>query len=90
MYGNGSMVTNGQIVGVPMLGQFFPALASAPFYSGNGQPPPTIPISYMGSGRSGMSASPLVPSSPTQGPVWIAIAAIVVGILGLRYVHWRN
>jgi hypothetical protein len=89
MSGNGSMVTNGQIVGVPMLGQFFPSMASAPFYSGNGQGPPTIPVNYIGN-RSGISSAPLSAMSPTQGPVWITIAAIVIGILGLRYIHWRS
>ncbi len=87
MPGNGSLVVNGQIVGVPMGNQFFPSLAMAPFYRGNGQPPPTIPINYGAStGTNGM----LNASSPTQGPVFIAVAALIVGILGLRYIHWRK
>lgn len=92
--GNGSLVVNGQIVPVPMSGQFMPPLASAPFYKGSGQPPPTVPLNYMqGSGMaSDASAAKAAanPWSPTQSPVIIALVALIIGILGLRYVHWRG
>lgn len=91
--GNGSMVANGQIVGVPMGLQFFPNLAAAPFYKGSGQPAPTVPINYItgtpGS-TGGMSAAAAAnPFSFTQSPLIIAILFLIVGILGLRYIHWR-
>lgn len=89
--GNGSMVVNGQIVPVPMTGQFFPSFASAPFYKGNGQGPPTVPINTSASG-SDMQAAQVASNNPfsfTLSPLIIAALALVIGILGLRYVHWR-
>lgn len=92
--GNGSMVVNGQIVPVPMSGQFFPPLASAPFYKGAGQPPPTVPLNYMqGQGASNDAAASAAADNPfsfVRSPLIIALGALVVGILGLRYVHWRG
>ena len=89
--GNGSMVVNGQIVPVPMGGQFFPTMASAPFYKGNGQGPPTVPLNFMGQG-SGNQLSQVAGSNPFNfqlSPLLMACIALVVGIFGLRYVHWR-
>lgn len=92
--GNGTLVANGQILPVPMSGQFYPSLASAPMYKGSGQPPPTVPLNYMqGSGGAGDAAAAKAasnPWSPTQSPLPIAVFALVVGILGLRYIHWRR
>ena len=96
--GNGSLVVNGQIVPVPMMGQFLPTMASAPFYKGNGQGPPTVPVSFngnaMGSGAGGMDAvanrAASNPWSFTQSPVIIALIFLIVGLLGLRYIHWRR
>lgn len=90
--GNGSLVVNGQIVPVPMAGQFFPSLASAPFYKGQGQPPPTVPINYLPMGGSSdvqAQAAGNNPFSFIQSPLIIAVGALVIGILGLRYIHWR-
>lgn len=91
--GNGSLVVNGQIVGVPMSGQFFPPLASAPFYKGSGQPPPTVPLNYMPNAGSMNDASAQAagdnPFSFVQSPLIIAVAALIIGLLGLRYIHWR-
>ena len=96
--GNGSLVVNGQIVPVPMGSQFFPSMASAPFFKGSGQPPPTVPVSFngnqMGSSGGGIDAvanrAASNPWSFTQSPVIIALAALVIGLLGLRYIHWRR
>lgn len=92
--GSGSLTVNGQIVPVPMSGQFFPPLASAPFYKGSGQPPPTVPLNFMqGSGAmsdAGAASAIQNPWSFTKSPVVIALVALVVGILGLRYIHWRR
>ena len=90
--GNGSMVTNGQIVPTPMASAFFPNLASAPFYQGNGQPPPTVPLSYMNAGSGGNQLSSVAAANPfsfTMSPLLMAVIALVVGMLGLRYIHWR-
>jgi hypothetical protein len=96
-WGNGSLVTNGQIVPVPMTGQYFPSMASAPFYTGNGQPPPTVPINFMsGAGSMGSSQAGNAPSAAsdpfsfTQSPLIMSIIFLVVGIAGLRYIHWRG
>src|SRR5216684_4953958 len=86
--GNGSMVVNGQIITVPMTSAFYPPLASAPFYKGSGQPPPTIPLNYMqGMGASNDAAAASAASNPfsfVQSPLIIAGAALVIGLLGLR------
>lgn len=91
--GNGTYVTNGQILPGPMTGAFYPSLAAAPFYKGSGQPPPTIPLSYMGAGSSQDSLASLAGSNPwsfTQSPLIIAVAALIIGLVGLRYIHWRH
>jgi hypothetical protein len=90
---NGSMTVNGQIIPSPMGPQFFPELASAPFYRGNGQPPPTVPLNFVSSATMSDQAANMAASDPfnfTQSPVIIAVAALVLGILGLRYIHWRG
>jgi hypothetical protein len=92
--GNGSMVSNGQIIGVPMMNQFFPDLASAPFYKGSGQPPPTVPLNYMqGSGAQNDALAATAAANPfsfTQSPLIIALVALVGGVLWLRFIHWRH
>ena len=90
---NGSLVVNGQIVPVPMMGAFYPGIASVPFMRGSGQPPPTIPLNYMSAGYTMSDANAAAaasnPWSPSQSPLLWAIGALVVGLLGLRYIHWR-
>ena len=92
--GNGTFVTNGQILSSPMSGAFFPSTASVPFYKGSGQPPPTVPVNYMGTSSNG--SDPLAamaaanPWSFTQSPLIIAVAALIIGLVGLRYIHWRH
>lgn len=88
--GNGSMGVNSQLVNVPMIGQFFPSLALAPYYKGNGQPPPTIPLNYTSATGGDMSANVAAanPWSITQSPLPIIIIALVGGLIWLRVVHW--
>lgn len=91
--GSGSMSVNGQLVSVPMSNSFFPSTAAAPYYKGSGQPPATIPLSYNSGSSSTTSQAAMAASNPfsfTQSPLIIAIAALIIGILGLRYVHWRH
>lgn len=92
MTGNGSLVSNGQIIPVPMLGQFFPSTAQAPFYYGNGMPPPTIPINYTTSQGGDMSTAAAAsnPWSPTLSPLPVTIGALIVGLVMLRFIHWRK
>lgn len=90
MAGNGTMAVNSQLVSVPMLGQFFPNTALAPYYKGNGQPPPTIPLNYSATNGGDMSANIAAanPWSVTQSPLPILIIALVIGLVWLRVVHW--
>lgn len=91
--GNGTYVTNGQILQGPMQGAFFPSTAQVPFYKGSGQPPPTVPINYMSGSTSGDNLANLAGSNPwsfTQSPLIIAVAALIIGLVGLRYIHWRH
>lgn len=88
--GNGSLVTNGGLFPVPMSNAFYPTMATAPFYKGSGQPPPTVPINYMNQSTPQTSAAAGNPFSPTQSPLLIAVIALAIGLLGLRYVHWRG
>lgn len=100
MAGNGSLTTNGQLVPVPMSGAFFPSSASAPFYKGNGQPPPTIPVNFastgnvaMGGGSMDATTAATAGSNPfnfAQSPLIMSVAALAIGLIGLRYVHWRG
>lgn len=88
--GNGSMQVNSQILPAPMMAAFFPNLAQAPIYKGNGQGPPTIPINYM-SASSGDATANIAAANPwsfTQSPLPILIVALIVGLLWLRMVHW--
>lgn len=91
---NGTLTVNGQIIGVPMSGQFFPSMASAPFYKGSGQPPPTVPLNYLQNpvqmNAAGADAAAGDPWNPTVSPLVWSIGAVVVGILWLRFIHWRH
>lgn len=95
MYGQsnaGTLQVNSQLIPVPMSSAFFPNSASSPFYKGSGQPPPTVPLNYMSSaGTNNTTAVAMAnPWSPTQSPLPFAIIALVVGMLLLRYVHWKG
>lgn len=90
---NGSMTVNGQIIPAPMSPSYFPELASAPFYRGNGQPPPTVPLNFVSSANmfdQSANAAAADPWNITQSPVIIALAALIIGLLGLRFIHWRG
>lgn len=86
---NGTAGVNSQLLPFPMHGSFFPNLAQAPMFAGNGQPPPTIPINYMGMRAASHGSSVSDPWSPTQSPLPITIGALLLGFLLLRFVHWR-
>lgn len=89
---NGSLITNGQLVPAPMMGAFYPASGFAPFYKGNGQPPPTVPISFMGQSSGSSALASTAVSNPLNfslSPTMMALIALIIGLLGLRYIHWR-
>lgn len=91
--GNGTLSVNGQIVPMPMSNAYYPNTASAPFYTGSGQGPATIPLSYTSSSSPTSAIASAAASNPfsfTQSPLVISVAALVIGILGLRYIHWRH
>lgn len=94
--GNGSYAVNSQLLAAPMAAAFYPGMAGVPFYKGNGQGPPTIPINYMnsqsatgGADLSGTAAASN-PFDPMVSPLPWAIGALIIGLLGLRYIHWRH
>lgn len=87
----GSRVVNGQLI--PVLE--WPALASGnavgPAWGGGPASPATIPPHA--AGGSGMAAGANAGASPwsfTQSPLPLLIIMLIVGILGLRYIHWRS
>lgn len=88
----GSLQVNSQLIPVPMSSAFYPTLAGAPFYKGSGQPPATIPLNMSSAGGTDQTAS-IAASNPfsfTQSPLPIALGALVIGMIGLRYIHWRG
>ena len=87
----GTLQVNSQLVPVPMSSAFYPSAASAPFYRGSGQPPLTIPMQGMQSaGDMAAQNAAANPWSFSASPLPIAVIALIVGLLGLRYIHWRG
>lgn len=95
----GSMVVNGQLVPTLMPGQPFPSQAYVPYYQGKGAPTPTLPPPLqiggshnVWSGGMGLSSNEAAddPWNISVSPVIWAILALVVGVLGLRHIHWRG
>lgn len=90
----GSKDINGQLI--PVIGNqaIKPPQAVGPYYSGPGQSPlATIPLATGGYAHAGVGAAA---SATAGGPggrfgVWLILAAMfAVGVIGLRYVHWRG
>jgi hypothetical protein len=95
----GSQVENGQLVPTVMGGQVQPSQAYIPYFNGRGAPTPTLPppIQIGGShnswaGGMGLSSNAAAedPWNIFESPVIWAIAFLVIGILGLRHIHWRG
>ena len=91
----GSRVINGQLVPVfeGSSSTMVPP-AVGPTYRGVGnRPPATIPAgitSPAGNGTLPGAAAAAAPFSFTASPVPLLILMFVVGVLGLRYIHWRH
>jgi len=90
----GTLYVNNQIVPAPQNQAFYPAGAGYPYFRGNGQGPATVPLNYKGTGSSGTEGEAAnaasMPFSIIHSPVIWAIIFLVVGVAGLRYVHWRG
>ena len=87
----GTLPVNSQLIPAPMASAFYPGAAEMPIYRGSGQAPPTVPLNYMSASGSDAKAIAAAsnPWSPIDSPLPWAIGALVVGMLGLRYIHWR-
>lgn len=95
----GSAPINGQLVPELTATQVFPSAAYVPYYQGRGAYTPTLPppVSFLaGGGNDGWSTGMLPneasqdPFNPMKSPVLWAVAFLVIGVLGLRHVHWRG
>lgn len=94
----GSTLINGQLVPVLALSGMRPISALAPIYSGRGAVPPTLPsgvtagpgIGGATSNAQAVQAAAANPFSLQLSPVLWLVIFLAVGLLGLRYVHWRG
>ncbi len=93
----GSAPINGQLVPELTSTQIFPSSAYVPYYQGRGAYTPTLPppVSFVtGSDgwSTGMQPNEAMqdPFNPVKSPVLWAVAFLVIGVLGLRHVHWRG
>lgn len=97
----GSSVVNGQLVSNYTMRAMYPQQAAAPYFYGNGSKPATLagfaPNSTLSlsSGVTGIGGGPVAeeagenPWNPFKSPTPWAIAFLVVGLIGLRQIHWR-
>jgi hypothetical protein len=87
-----SLGVNDQLLSVGSSYFFQPGNAPGPSFRGAAAPPQTIPT---GAGASlGQSAGALATASGSPwsfagSPLPILLIMLVVGLLGLRYIHWR-
>lgn len=92
----GSGTYNGQMTPVLQGYAFIPNIAAGPSLRGSARPPATIPSgvgsnvgvsSGAGATVSGAGANP---GSPARSPLPVLVGSLIVGLLILRYVHWRR
>lgn len=98
----GSQPVNGQLVPELTNTQIFPSQAYVPYMQGRGAATPTLPppVSWFSGGgnpyTTGLETSSVAseaaaePFHPAKSPVLWALAFLIIGILGLRHVHWRG
>lgn len=99
MYTTGSIGVNDQLLSTPMASWFLPGNAVGPIMRGTGNTyPATIPAGISGSGAysvadgSGSENATAAGSNPwsfAQSPVIMLIAALLVAVLGLHFIHYR-
>ena len=88
--GYGSAVVNGQLLPqLPAQGIFPPAPIAPYLRSVIGTPPPTIGGATGNSGNAAATqAAAANPLSFIKSPVPLLLIMLVVGVAGLRYIHW--
>ena len=98
----GSQPVNGQLVPELTNTQIYPSQAYVPYMQGRGAFTPTLPppVSFFSGGynpyTTGLDTSGAAneaaadPFNPVKSPVIWALGFLIVGILGLRFVHWRG
>ncbi len=93
----GSSPQNGQLVPEYTGAAMFPSPAWIPYMQGRGAYTPTLPppISLGGSSDSwstGMMANEAGqdPFNPIKSSVVWALGALLIGVMGLRHIHWRG
>lgn len=85
----GSLAVNGELVGTPMNSLFMPTNAPGPSFRGGPRQPATIPTGV--GAQLGLDGTTGSSGTATRGnTALVAGAAIVIGLLGLRYIHWRR
>jgi hypothetical protein len=95
MLGPESNVINGQLVALRPQYAISP-IAYGAALSTKQAPIPTIPPAYSstpdqsGMGNASGSAAQAFPFSFTKSPLPIAVIFLVVGLLGLRFIHWHK
>lgn len=95
MLGPQTDVINGQLLSVRPQYAISP-VAYGSALSSKQAPIPTIPPAYSstpdqsGMGNAAGSAATAFPFSFTQSPLPFAILFLVVGLLGLRFIHWHK
>ena len=91
---SGTSLINGGLRQVVQRSVINPPAAMMPLYQGNGAMAPTLPLplGYGGTGinTAAAGAASANPFSPKHSPLPWLIGMLVVGILGLRYIHWRG
>lgn len=97
----GSVGINDQLtLGFPAQA-FFPGQAQAPTFNGGLKTPPTLayptglsqvgyPVGMLNDPSGAVAAASAAPFSPVHSPVLWAIAFILIGIIGLRHIHFRG
>lgn len=90
----GTRMVNNQLVPELMSGQVFPSAAYVPYYAGRGAPTPTLPGVVTGDSGGNVvyqaSDAGSAPWDPQKSPVVWAIAFIIIGWMGLRWIHWNG
>ncbi len=89
----GSDVINGQLVPVFQKQALSSGNAVGPMYGGTGASPQTIPPGAnqsASSGTAGAAAAGGAPWDPRVSPLPVLIVMLLVGVLGLRFIHWRD
>lgn len=95
-----SMVVNGQLVAMRQSDAYAP-IVFGPTLRGGVTPVPNVPVNaygptggavLTGSGNpasAGVQAASASPWSPVASPLPWVVLALVIGLLGLRYIHWE-